>query len=238
MPSTRQRSIVRLAVVATVGLGLAGCMSNSDGMYGSDGDAPDVALVKGLMKSIGAVDPNEKPIEYQPRAPLAMPSDDKDLPDPETASTTPADWPRDKDAELAAIQRANDRREAAGNINIEKTDHRLGIAEIKKGTLGSGNDRLKDGPGSIREDGAWEKSRNRLTIEEMKGQKMVKPEDTAKLFDANGKPQRNYLIEPPVEYSTPAATAALPDVESIKKEKVKPATDAIDDYDPVLDKTR
>ncbi|PTW62303.1 hypothetical protein C8N35_101343 [Breoghania corrubedonensis] len=237
MPSTRPRSIARLAVVAAIGLGMTGCMSNSEGMYGSDGTAPDVALVKGLMKSIGAVDPNEKPINYQPRAPLAIPSDQKDLPSPETAAATPANWPRDKDAELAAIQKANDRREAEANINIEKSSHRLGIEEVKKGTL-AGNDRLKDGPGSIRDDGSWENSQNRLTIEQMKGQKMVKPEDTAKLFDANGKPQRNYLIEPPVEYSTPAATAALPDVEAIKKEKVKPATDTIDDYDPRRDTTR
>lgn len=237
MPSTRPRSIVRLAVVAAVGLGLAGCMSNSEGMYGSDGDAPDVALVKGLMKSIGAVDPNEKQIEYQPRAPLAMPTDEKDLPNPESAAATPANWPRDRDAELAAIQRANDRREAEANLNIESGNHRLGIEEVKKGTL-AGNDRLPEGPGSIRSDGAWENSQNRLTIEQMKGQKMVKPADTAKLFDENGKPQRNYLIEPPVAYSTPADSAAMPDVEKIEKEKAGPASDVIDDYDPRLDRTR
>ncbi|MDJ0930222.1 hypothetical protein [Breoghania sp.] len=237
MPSIRPRSVALLVIVAALGLGLAGCVS-SGAMYSSDGDAPDVALVKGLMKSIGAVDPNEKPIEYQLRAPLAMPSDEKDLPNPETALATPANWPRDKDAELAEIQKVNDRREAEANINIESGNHRLGIQEGKKGTMVGSNTQLPDGPGSVRDDGSWEHSKNRLTIDQMKGQKVVKPEATAQLLDKDGKPTRRYLIEPPVAYSTPAKTAALPDVESIKKDKDKPAIDRIDDYNPRLDKAR
>ncbi|WP_321499221.1 hypothetical protein [Breoghania sp.] len=237
MPSSRPRSIAHIAVLASLGFALAGCVS-SEGMYGSDGDAPDTALVKGIMKTLGAVDPDEKPIAYEPRAPLAMPGDHADLPAPETASATPENWPRDRDAELADIRREADRRAADGKERLEKANPRLGIEEVKQGTV-IGEAPASSGPNYDKNDANWENSHNRLTLDQMKGQNSIaRPKAEASLFDAQGNPRRRYLVEPPVEYSTPAATAAMPDIKAIETEADKPMVDTIDGYDARRDKPR
>ncbi|WP_321342605.1 hypothetical protein [Breoghania sp.] len=237
MPSSRPRSIAQIAVLASMGLALAGCVS-SEGMYGSDGDAPDTALVKGIMKTLGAVDPDEKPIAYEPRAPLAMPGETADLPAPETASAKPQNWPRDRDAELAAIRREADRRAADGKEPLEKADPRLSIEEVKQGTV------IGEAPASSdanynKNDANWENAHTRLTLDQMKGQNTIaRPKTEASLFDAEGNPQRRYLVEPPVEYSTPAKTAAMPEIESIETKADQPMVDTIDGYDARRDTAR
>ena len=61
---------VKNSAVLVLLAGLAACQA-ADGTS----QAPDVALVDTVMKGLGAVDPNEKQIEYKPRGPLAMPAE-------------------------------------------------------------------------------------------------------------------------------------------------------------------
>lgn len=210
MPSTRSRPFARLAVLAVTGVALAGCLSNSDGFYGSsEGDAPDVALVKSLMGSIGAIDPKTKPIVYEPRAPLAMPGERTNLPNPEAeANAVPPNWPRDKDAELAGISADADRRQNRGTRGGEPLNSRVAIQDVQKGVpVGQARARGQ----TI---GLSKEPDPKLSIHDMKNLKVRTPDSSA-ILDENGQPKRQYLIDPPVEYSTPAATAAFeaPDVE-------------------------
>jgi hypothetical protein len=65
-------SLAALLVAAAV---LAGCSANTYEPFSADtgGEAEDEGLVKGMMTSLGAIDPREKPIEYRPRAALVVP---------------------------------------------------------------------------------------------------------------------------------------------------------------------
>lgn len=212
MQSFRPRYIARLALLAAATLGLGACQS-SQGFYGEgSNDAPDVAVVKRLMTGIGAVDPDQKPIDYKPRAPLAVPQSTAALPNPEADPTDPealpANWPRDKDAELAAIR---DSRKLTGTEALREEDRgpgRSSIQEVHSGTyMGPSPDRRNRSQREIMEElrGRGDK---KLSPTELRNKKLNKP-DTAALFGPDGQPRRSYLIEPPIEYSTPASTAPL-----------------------------
>ena len=224
VPSFRLRSVasntvLRNTLLAGIALGLSGCLSGQGGFYGNGSDAPDVAAVKRLMAGIGAIDPETKPIDYKPRAPLAVPPSTAALPDPEAdvteAANLPANWPRDKDAELLALQKS---REATGTAALREADRgpgRLSPEEIHSGQ----SLRSAAAPSAEEQQARLEEMKdnanNRLTPTELRTLKLNKPQSTA-LFDANGKPVRKYLIEPPVEYSAPAESAplALPEEKS------------------------
>ncbi len=172
--------------------------------------APDTAMVSAIMSGLGAVDPKAKPIDYKPRAPLAMPAEPTALPKPETkvAGSQSQDWPAsqasdDYEAVKALYAQKNvgghdgneNTRltpEQARGINIYNTKPRDFAAEKRQNEL---------------EDGA------RMTPEEMKAQNTSAgdlKQQTA--GNAQDKLARRYLIEPPSEYSTPAEGTVLPEV--------------------------
>lgn len=210
MPSFRPRSIARStlfrhALLGAAALGLSGCLSGQDGFYGNGGDAPDVAVMKRLMAGIGAIDPKAEPIEYKPRAPLAVPPSTSDLPDPEAnvaeGENLPANWPRDKDAELLALQASRDASAGSNSSRLTPEQMKEGL---HPGISGPSQEELL----RRREEQKRLDKNPRLTPTELRTLKLNRPEETA-LFDAEGKPVRKYLTEPPVEYSTPAPTAPL-----------------------------
>lgn len=104
---TRSATLWRLRHIAYLALplGAAGC---GPATYGT-GQAPEVAIFNEM--SGGLLSRKEKPkIDYQPRAPLVLPSSTEQLPPPvESAQTANPDWPVDRDAEVAkATARAED----------------------------------------------------------------------------------------------------------------------------------
>lgn len=188
-------------VVSAVLLGAlaAGCVTNSEGYQ----EGVDKAAVRSIMQGIGAVDPQAKPIDYKPRAPLAMPAKLDQLPQPEQPATeTAANWPASEDKSLQDV-RALYAQPGRGE------DGEILTPEQMRGIKVTGAQRQAKTAADLREDEIMDGER--MTPAEMKKQSEgpLTRVDTSELFGEDGKPVRRYLVEPPVAYSTPAANAPL-----------------------------
>ncbi|WP_417666623.1 hypothetical protein [Roseibium sp.] len=208
-------SNIRMAAITVVaGAALAACQA-ADGTS----QAPDTALVASLMSGLGAVDPNAKPIEYKPRAPLAMPANSTALPEPETqvAGSNSEAWPKksqnkDLDEVRAIYASANGRHpgvlspEQMRGIDIKSNRTRDTVQERRDIDIMSGE---------------------RMTEAEMDTQNSSANDLTkqANAITRNSLPIRRYLTDPPTEYSVPSADAPMPDVVQTKVEPTR------DEYD-------
>ena len=203
--------LVKKCAVLVLIAGLAACEA-ADGTT----QAPDVALVNSVMKGLGAVDPNEKPIDYKPRAPLAMPAETAKLPEPETsvAGTNSPDWPQQRESdqltELRQVYASSGKR---GSMNEEPlTPEQMRGFKIT-GVTGQGRDfeaerrdnELSEGGLLTREEqrAEWEK------LQQLRAQQAG--------LEESGLANRRYLTEPPTDYSTPSPDAPMPEV--VKKSK-------------------
>lgn len=209
----------RFATIAVLTTALlAGCQA-ADGTS----QAPDTALVAGLMSGLGAVDPRATPIEYKPRAPLAMPAKSGQLPEPETkiAGSQSENWPKNdqnKDLEeVRAIYASADGRhpgvlnpEQMRGINIRSNQPRDFENERRSEELITG-ERM-----SHAEMQAQNTSANDLTQQ-------------ANALSQSNLPTRRYLTEPPITYSTPSADAPMP---AIVDAEQRPSN--FDEYDGAL----
>lgn len=212
----------RAMILAGAGLALAACQA-ADGTS----QAPDTALVAGIMSGLGAVDPHAKQIEYKPRAPLAMPSDATKLPQPETnvAGANSPDWPKNQqNASLEAVKQVYKDDDYATRENLGKQltpEQMRGINVI--------SDKERDIAAEKRDQDII--SGSTLTAEERKKINSNALGTAGALRNGAGQEstssklaKRRYLTEPPAEYSQPAAGAPLP--EAVKTER-KPTN-----YDP------
>lgn len=202
-----------LRSLAVLGLIALGACQAADGTT----QAPDTALVAGIMSGLGAINPNEKPIDYKPRAPLAMPSEPTALPPPETkvAGTQSEAWPEnEKNPELDEIKELY-----AGSFNQRRlTPEQMRGIEIE-GAGARDRDLLAEGRAGDVIDG------ERLTRAEMTNQTgqfnaLNNNSESAPTTSAI-LAKRRYLTEPPLEYSVPAANAPLPEVVKVEKNKPK-----------------
>lgn len=204
---------IRISAILALGA-LAACQA-------ADGTtvAPDTAMVNAIMGGLGAVDPNEKQIEYKPRAPLAMPSEPTALPEPETnvAGAQSEAWPKNKNnqtlEEVKAIYAAKNPRgggdadenplltpEQMRGITVPTTQTRDFNAERRQAEIDDGD---------------------LLNLNELKQQNQT-AKDTKKQADASSVtagavPVRRYLTDPPSTYSTPSPDAPMPEVVKTKK---------------------
>ncbi|GAA0778869.1 hypothetical protein E1180_19435 [Roseibium denhamense] len=198
---------------------LASCQA-ADGTY----VAPDTALVNNLMSGLGAVDPNAKPIEYKPRAPLAMPAEKSNLPEPETnvAGANSEDWPEQNDnsefRQLQAIYAEQPR-----GVN-PASDRAATMALTPDQVRGF---RITGVTGQTKRDPVAEKRAEEinegspLTREELQvGSNRLKElqDQQAELAETN-QLTRKYLTEPPTAYSTPSDKAPMPDIGDVSAVK-------------------
>ena len=200
--------------------GLAACQA-ADGTS----QAPDVAMVDSVMKGLGAVNPNEKPIDYKPRAPLAMPAEPGKLPEPETnvAGANSENWPQQREnQELTDLKAIYASAGKGGSMNSEPltpeqmrgfkitgtpTDRDL-VAERRDNEITEGDTLTR-----AEQRAEWER------LQQLKSQQAG--------VDQNGLAQRRFLTEPPTGYSTPSPDAPMPEV--VKKNNRKPTN--YDQYD-------
>ncbi|MCW2308167.1 hypothetical protein [Rhodobium gokarnense] len=207
------RFLKPLCLVVGVGM-LAGCNSLLTGSSGSfdDGtraeEAPDTAVVNRIMEGLGGVNPDNKPINYAPRSPLAMPASETDLPppeDPAAAEEKVANFPVDQEEKDAA------RRQAATLKEMErlKKDEAplLTKEEIEAGRISGAGE--KGRPRNYLERLRQKESISpRLTRAEMDGQRVDVP-DTDLELDPGEVPERRYLVEPPSDFRKPAPNAPV-----------------------------
>lgn len=190
--TTPKKAIGAAAILLLCGLA-AGCASSTDGFVqeGSDTGAPDTNLIKGVMTTLGAVDPHEKQPDFQPRAPLVVPPT-RDLPPPvDPAKATPANFPRNPE------DVAEEQRRAAIRANPDDKQGRIMTPDelARYAIPGTGRiDRYDPNPG------------RKLTPEEMKGQGQVNAEAIKRAANPAG---RRTLIDPPDVYTRPSPNAPV-----------------------------
>ncbi len=211
--------LVKKSALLAVLAGLAACQA-ADGTS----QAPDVAMVNAVMTGLGAVNPNEKPIDYKPRAPLAMPAEPSRLPEPETdvAGVNSADWP--KKQESTQYEELKELYAGSGGMQNEPlTPEQMRGFKITGVTGQQERDLLAERRDNELTEG------EPLTRAEQKAEwerlKKLKAQQAG--LDQNGLTTRRYLTDPPSSYSTPSPDAPMPEV--IKKKDRKPSN--YDKYD-------
>jgi hypothetical protein len=208
------------AVLALVA-GLAACQA-ADGTS----QAPDVALVDSVMKGLGAVDPNEKPIDYKPRAPLAMPAEPEKLPEPETnlAGANAENWPKQQEnpqyQELKALYAGSGRMQSEPLTPEQMRGFKItGVTDSRDPLAERRDNEITEGATLTRaeQNAEWER------LQKLKAQQAG--------LDENGLSSRRYLTEPPSGYSTPSPDAPMPD--TISKTERKPTNHDVYDSKPL-----
>lgn len=191
-------------------LGLAACQA-ADGTS----QAPDIALVNGLMSGLGAVDPNEKPIDYKPRAPLAMPAKMDALPQPETevAANNSGNWPtKEGNREFEELK------EVYAKSNGTE---RLTPDQMRGFTISNVDSRERRTAQDAREAELGEGAV--MTRQELaSGHRSNVTEETVSI---ESRLQRKYLTEPPTAYNEPSAAAPVPEIVRVEKTKEESALD-------------
>ena len=198
----------RFALVAPLvaaGLLVSGCMSSPT--YGTAKTANE-QLIDDVNGILSLAPNNRNQVDYKPRPELVKPPSTVVLPAPQEniASTSNSAWPESPEQKRARVRAdATANRDNPGfeplvvdDIPVEKEKRPLGVSQ-----------RLIDNGGSMAENN--------------RARKQQREEFNRRLAENNqGSPtSRKYLSEPPLEYRTPAQTAAANDVgeDELKKER-------------------
>ncbi|MBO6890587.1 MAG: hypothetical protein JJ866_01490 [Roseibium sp.] len=218
------RTIVGLAkksAILALVAGLAACQA-ADGTS----QAPDVALVDSVMKGLGAVDPNEKPIDYKPRAPLAMPAEPGKLPEPETnvAGTNSENWPQQR--ENSEYTELKELYAGAGRMRDEPL-----TPEQMRGFKITGATPVRDREAERRFEEISDGQRLTRAEQAEEWEKLQKIRAQQAGLTKSGLATRRFLTEPPTDYSTPSPDAPMPDV--VSKKKRKPSNHDVYDSKPL-----
>jgi len=192
--STKYRSgAVGAPVVLLLAALTSGCASSSDGFVpeGADEDKTlEQNAIKGVMQGLGAIDTNERPVEYKPRAPLVVPPT-KALPSPRTAAVADPRFPRNPE-DVADEQRR------AARDGDKGTDGRImSPEELARWRMQNG----AAGPTSASVD-----TSRPLKPDELRGQGMANEEAIKRAANPGG---RKTLIEPPDQYRKPSPNAPV-----------------------------
>ncbi len=204
-----------LSVVAVAAL-LAGCNTSYNYFEDDRSELPerneDTAFGI-LLGAAGIVSRKSPPIEYETRAPLAMPPS-RELPAPEpreaAVAATDVDWPDDPDEAEAARRRANSERgewqRAYDNSLSESQQARLSPEAVQEGRLpGGGQTRRADTFDSNRP------QHFRLSPAELAKTFRGRSSSREILTETGEARPRQYLVEPPDTYRTPSESAPLPE---------------------------
>lgn len=188
--ATAARGASTILMLATL---LAGCASSSDGFVdetSAKDETVEQGIIKGLMQSMGAVDPNEKAIEHKPRAPLVVPPNRQLQPPRDAAAQPSPNFPRNPE-DIADEQR----RAAAGNEK-GRDGKIMTPDELSRYAI----------PGAGRTDRADPNPGRRLSPDELRGQGQIQENAAKRAANPTG---RQSLIEPPDQYRKPSPNAPV-----------------------------
>ena len=192
--TTANRSMLAPVLTLGVGLALAGCAGSSSMGTFDEGDAGlQESLMGETLAAISGVDTGED-IEYTARAPLVVPPDENALPSPQTenvAATNP-NWPADARQRQATLRARDDVMLVYGpdgGVDPEAT------ARVNDPANQRPNRRNDDDPSRL------------LTPEEMRQTGELMAGSRRATTDAEGRPVRRYLTDPPVSMRQPSPTA-------------------------------
>lgn len=186
----------RLAAFAVLGMSLSGCaaMGTSVAEDDPETEVANSSMGRAIMEGLGAVPARRTPINYTPRAPLVVPPKTamSSLQPPEDPNRIQnlADWPVDPEIAEARRLRAAEARDAgrdAGDIISPSELMALRVPPSQR-----------PGPHDSNYDPARPVMPSKLKGFTSTGSEVAGP------YDRTGAPQRRALVEPPVEYLTPA----------------------------------
>jgi hypothetical protein len=201
------RRLVPLVLAA----GLAACNTSANYFEDEkDGTEVDNTAFGSLLTMSGMVAEQKKPIEYGPRAPIAMPgSADLPVPQDRSAAEDAVNFPVDQDqqdaarmATLRADGRALDRRTELGDARALPGEIQATAAGRARATAD-----VRDMHGNVSE-------RDRLSQKDLKIT-FKNPNRTALLNEDGTAAPRANLAVPPNDYRTPSAGAAVPNADDI-----------------------
>lgn len=189
----------RCALLAIAALSLSACSALGTSVAEDDPETqvPNVSIGRAVMEGMGAVPARETSINYTPRAPLVAPPNMKTLATPEDPNRLEAsgNWPDDNDLKTKRMLAEADARDAARGKDVNQlSPSELAAVSLPASASAPSGNRI-----------------NEPTMDERK--KPVLPSELgsmprqngSSLYDANGKPLRKALVEPPVAYLEPAA---------------------------------
>ncbi|WP_143181447.1 hypothetical protein [Pseudovibrio exalbescens] len=202
--------ILRTSVLCAIGLGLAGCMSADNFSDGTED--PEAGLSGAVQRLLIGTSGSVEPIEYTERGSLVMPPDVEKLPNPEEGDLTAKaeNWPEDRRAAEIAKLREFYKVEPGDRLTAEQLEGHRALRE-QYGERRERRERDYEAERREREllDG------DRLSPDELKelqaryraakGEKVAETTDFCIKNPEQCKPQRRYLTEPPLTYSTPVA---------------------------------
>jgi hypothetical protein len=198
--SRRTRSLV----AATGGVALAALLAASPAR--ADGDMWNSMLGwVGMGHKAGpSVDgPDDGAIDYSPKPALVVPPK-MDLPPPQTASATPADWPHDPDATARVKAEADSRRPAPSSDSADSNSNGDFVADAEKAKPDNGeSEACTDQAGKpICFYGPSGLMNFTKGLGNWGGLFQSHSEDTSKLRIGE-EPPRQYLVQPPPGYQKP-----------------------------------
>ena len=185
----------RYALLAVAALSLSACSALGTSVAEDDPETevPNVSMGRAVMEGFGAVPARKTAINYTPRAPLVVPPNKMALVAPEDPNRLEANgtWPEDNDLKSQRILAAASARDAARG----EDDTQLSPSELTAVRLPQSN-RPMSSPNSLEEQA-------RPIMPSQLGD--MPREGGSRLYDANGRPTRKALVDPPVAYLEPAA---------------------------------
>lgn len=202
---------------------LAGCNTSYNYFQDERAEAEDrdTSVFGAVLTMSGVIPPQQRPIEYRPRAPIAMPKS-ADLPAPGAGSAVEqaVNFPEDQDS-AEARRRSALRGTLAGPDVVNDGVRQSPNVNLTPETMQAGR---RDGGGLRRRgvelngDPFGNKTAN-LTRKEL-SVVVRAPRAGGEILEDGGKPApRKYLIQPPTTYRTPAETAPLPEKGDIENSK-------------------
>jgi hypothetical protein len=170
----------------------------------------------GILAFGGNKKKNDEPIVYAPRPPIVEPPMITGLPPPggETTVAVAGDWPKDPDEEARKLE--------------ARVDELAKTGETVKFTVPEAAEPIDSSPP---DDGRRRVGRDdRTSVEKMRDEQKLYTGDQKKLFadakmaktgsfDAEGRPIRRYLTEPPVVYREPDPESSVVITEKPKRGK-------------------
>jgi hypothetical protein len=188
----------------------ATALASGTALAGDDDDEEDDTpldqkIIRNVMTGLGAVDPNQKGIDYRERSPLVVPPR-LDLPQPETSRKPAANWPKDPDV---TERKARKEAERKSYTPVEDWGRPLSANELNVPSDGRARARANT---SAERPGDPDDYRPRMMSPSELGSKNVFTKmfskDKPEVSEFKGEPARDKLTQPPVGYQTPSPNFA------------------------------
>ncbi|MES0869310.1 hypothetical protein SAMN05444141_105138 [Pseudovibrio denitrificans] len=234
LQSRSKKFVVRASFVCGLSLALSACMTGN-GDFSDGTETTDTNLVSGVLSVVGLESQHNTDIEYKERAPLVMPTQAGNLPQPDSRklSEVASNWPVDRSKEELEEIRAFYKVEPGQPLSVEQMRGHPAVlkasarprdfaAEKRQQELLDGD---KLSPAELAALGRqYQEAKKQLGGKDVEAP-ICSPEDPT------CKPTRKYLTEPPVAYSTPVAGVAFatPEVDESELVRKKREAAAIED---------